>query len=29
LAVRRNLWPLVIVHIILDVVSFIQHFLDV
>jgi uncharacterized protein len=29
LAVRRNLWPLVIVHIILDVVSFTQHFLDV
>jgi len=29
LAVRRNLWPLVIVHIILDVVSFIQYFLDV
>jgi hypothetical protein len=29
LVVRRNLWPLVIVHIILDVQSFIQHFLNV
>ena len=29
LAVRRNLWTLVIVHIVLDVVSFTQHYLDV
>jgi membrane protease YdiL (CAAX protease family) len=29
LVIRRNLWPLVIVHIILDVVSFTQHYLDV
>lgn len=29
LAVRRNLWPLVIAHIIMDVVSFTQFFLDV
>ena len=29
LIVRRNLWPLVMVHIVLDVQSFIQHFLDV
>ena len=28
LIIRRNLWPLVIVHIILDVVSFTQHFLE-
>jgi uncharacterized protein len=26
---KRNLWPVIIVHIFLDVVSFTQHFLDV
>jgi membrane protease YdiL (CAAX protease family) len=29
LVVRRNLWPLVMVHIVLDVQSFIQHYLNV
>lgn len=29
LAVRRNLWPLVIVHVLIDTWSFVQHFLDV
>jgi membrane protease YdiL (CAAX protease family) len=28
IAVRRNLWPLIIVHIVLDVVSFIQHYFN-
>jgi membrane protease YdiL (CAAX protease family) len=29
LAVRRNLWPLVMVHAVLDIQSFIRHFLNV
>lgn len=29
LVVRRNLWPLVMVHVVLDVQSFIQHYLNV
>jgi membrane protease YdiL (CAAX protease family) len=28
LAVRRNLWPLIIVHIIIDTVSMVQHFIS-
>ena len=28
LTVRRNLWPLVIVHVVLDVVSFTVHYLE-
>ena len=26
LAVRRNLWPLIIVHIIIDTISMVQHY---